>query len=1364
MKKCGKSRLKSVYFKCTFFYVIFFQSYFYSFGNNLDIRYLTNNDGLSNSSINCIYQDSTDILWFGTWDGLDRYNSREIKIFKPNPSSNNSISNNIIRNILEERKGILWITTDCGINRYDVECDRFRRFFCPVSNNSVFKEQSFILAKDNENTIFSSVNESGIYYFDNKKDDFVQLKIDSLSTVKTMFFDRLNHLWVQTGKNELYRVIFSKNDDLGYRVEKIEKVVGQHSVAFVYFDKSRNIIWIQKTNLEVYSLDLQDDNRLVKQAVLPEKILSITFSSGYALFGTVDGLYQWASGMEEPEKIIDNISIFSLLKGNQNIVWIGSDARGVLLLTNSEENFQTFSSDNISNFGKAPVRSFFVDRNQTLWIGTKGDGLYAIKNSGYSKSKEIESVRFTTKDGLLNNSVYALSGKENDVLWIGTEGNGLNYFDFKAKKLCQITHPKNMDLTSIYSFYIQNDTVLWAGTSGQGFYKLMIDKTTNPFQIRSYIQYVYKSGIANSLNNNIVYSILPDGDNYLWIGTRGGGLNRFNIKKETFESYRYSAENENSISNDDILCLYKNKAGILWIGTSDGLDQLVDSSDTVFKFKRFTEKDGMPNNTIHGILEDRNNNIWVSTNKGIAELDPQKKKIISYYQSDGLQNNEFSDGAFYSSLSGFFYFGGIDGYNKFDPLKKAESNSFPTLHWDALYVNNKNADINLYRHKIKGQNGLQMNADAVFFSFKFTPVDYIYGSKCEIAYQLENYNNNEWIQLGTSGTIIFSNLPAGDYALKVKCSNANKEWSNEIFTLPLRINPPWWLSIYAYIIYVFLFILAIYMLYCNSRNKMVMRHKLELKTMENQKKEEIHQAKLRFFTNIAHEFCNSLTLIYGPSEQLLKNENNQNTKKYLNIIKSNAERMQNLIQQLMEFQKAETGYLDLSIESIDIAELVKYTSDHFVDVAEQKKINFMVNIIPEISNWNTDRGAFEKILFNLLSNAFKYTPELGYVHLDVTTEENKLRLCITNSGSGIKEEDKSRVFNRFKILDHFEDQIIKGFGTRTGIGLALCKTLVDLLGGSIEIDSKVNEYTSFILDFPFIAETVKRTSALVNGKIETAQEHQPVAGNPMDSSLLPNHLQTEMKSCTILIIDDDKEIRELLADILKNKYDIMLASGGNEALKMLQKKLPTLIICDIVMPEMNGVTFVQCLKNNEMTAHIPVIFLSVESSVESRIEGIEVGVDAYVTKPFHATHLEVTIEQLLNKRQKLKHYYDSPVSAIENMDGKLVHKEDKEFIIKLTRVVSENIENERLSLDMLSKEIGASKIQLYRKLKDISGETPTEFIREIRLKRAEKLLKTTNKTVQEIMYLCGFNNKSHFYRQFTKEYNKTPKEYRTSFL
>lgn len=1320
----------------------------YLWGDEIDKRYLTNQDGLSNSSINCILQDSCGLLWFGTWDGLNMFNSREIQVFKPNLlSSHPSISNNIIRNIIEEKKGIIWIATDYGINRYNRDLDEFQNYFCTNTGNNVIKEQSFFLAKDAYGHIYVIVNEYGIYYYNSTKRDFVRLNVEMPFNIKKMFFDKTSQMWLCTESNELYYIKFNYLSGVDILVDSIRCISKVTQVETAFYDGVRDVIWTQ-TDRGLVKVD--PDKKVIEEVHdnFPEKITAMVFKDSYCYVGTLKGLYKWNIDKNETNVLLKDISINSLFLGEQHILWVGTDTRGVVLLSEKQNNFIRSSKMPTLNFGNAPVRAFWETRDGTLLIGTKGKGLFLLDKN------KIDVQNVTVAQGLMHNSVYAFAGND-EYVWICTEGNGLNYYSVKEKRFFQIEETPE-HLKGAFSICAQNDTILWVGTNGWGLFKLVIDRNSNPVSVKYYKQYKYQYDCSNCLNNNSIFSVLLDGDEGLWVGTRGGGLNYLDFATEKFHHYRYSSMKKGTISNDDILCLYKDSVdNTLWVGTSNGLNHLISKKDSLFHW--YTEKEGIPNNTIHGILKDKAGNLWMSTNRGLARLDNKKEKIVSYFMTDGLQDDEFSDGAFYqSNYSDKLYFGGMNGYTIFDPLDIKDDAYKPKLYLAAFSINNNQTQL---EERLDEQRFLDLSYKENLVTFRFVPVDHIQGSKCEVAYMIEGYTN-DWVYLGTSGTIVLNNLPSGEYTLHVKCCNANKEWSHDEYIVNIRVYPPWWLSGYAYLGYIVILILCIAIVYRNSVHRIRMRRKLELEKLENQKAEEIHQAKLRFFTNIAHEFCNSLTLIYGPSERLFKLcGDNPVLKRYLSVIKSNAERMQALIQQLMEFRKAETGYLELYVQKIDVRELVEHTTDNFRDIAEEKNIIFTTEIAPVIKTWNTDRSAFEKILFNLLSNAFKYTPERGIVSLNITLVEGCLHLVIRNTGKGIRDEEKSLVFNRFKVLDRLEDQILNGVEIRTGIGLALCKALVDLLKGTIKIESKLNEYTAFVLQFPMLEESVSRpkTDAIdkIRFKAKFLTEQQDV-----ESPKQKVHLQEDMN--TLLVIDDDPGIRLLLTDILQDQYNVLTVANGREALELLKKCVPDLIICDIIMPGMNGFELIEQVKKQELTVHIPVILLSSDASVDSKIESAHIGADAYLTKPFYEQHLLATISQLLSNRKGLKDYFNSPISSIEYIDGKLVHKEDKEFIYNLTKIITADMSNDNFSLDTLTAKMGISKMQLYRKLKDIKNETPTDFIRKMRLKQAEHLLKTTNETVSEIMYKCGFNNKAYFYRLFLKEYNMTPKEYRES--
>ncbi len=1341
---------------------------FTAHGIEFDIKMLTNKEGLSNSSVNVIFQDSNQLMWFGTWDGLNLYNSREFQVFKPVPGNPLSISNNIIREVIEEKNGFLWIATDIGINRFNVREKVFERFFVDSLSRDITDERSYLIASDSKGNIIASVRQQGLFYFDSEKSQFMTLATDSKLNVKQLFFDTNDTLWVLTREKAVYTLDL-KEVEGSLRVSEMN-LFPLDGVENIFHPQS-NKLYLQTSDCTTYLFD-RVQNRLEElpfgSAVGP--INQIALNKGSTYIATGQGLYLYGMN-NELTPIIENTSVLSLFYNqSQNILWVGTDMKGIYRVIPHNEKFKTYSSANVPDFGSVAVRTFYEDEDKTLWVGTKGAGIYTFKRDAENGEWRPYN-RYNTEDGLMSNSVFVIAKGFTNEHWIGTDGNGINYFDRESNAIRELVIPEELILSSIYAILPDQNHTLWIGTSGYGMYKLTIDVSTSPYRVTDYKQFVFDERSEEpTLTNNIVYSIVRDNDTHLWIGTRGGGVNRFDILNESFTAIKFS---ENNFSSNDVLCLHLDYKGNLWVGTSIGLKRLTWNGNDELDILEFNEKKGIPNNTIHGILEDANHNLWISTNYGLTklgldELDEDVYHISSYFVNDGLQDNEFSDGAYYSSPSSLFYFGGISGFNEFDPLEILHESYMPELWLDAFYVNNIATDLSDHVTLTKRGATLTLSYNCKSFSFRFIPIDYLASSRCEIAYLMEGFQD-AWVNLGTSNTIVFTNIPKGNYTLKVKASNANLVWSEPLFSLPVVITPPWWKSNVAYIAYV----IALLFLAATVRKMVLYRMKLnndlKMKELEKQKVEEIHQAKLSFFTNIAHEFSNSLTLIYGPCDKLIKeNEADNKTKRYLQVIKSNSERMQNLIEQLVEFRKAETGHLNLNVDLIDIPELIKYVMDNFVEVIEQKKIDYSVTFNPDENiTWKTDRDNLEKIIFNLFSNAVKYTPEKERIEVNVNVlGDNRLNISVKNTGIGIKPEYFSTLFDRFEVLNQIEKQASTGNYPRHGIGLALCKSIANILQGDIQLRSDGTTFTLFEVSLPNLELTASGT---VPEDHQDDFTHPPGPVMPTPAEATPG-IEAKTKETIpnipdnpfILVVEDDAEIRFMIKDLLSSDYQIVEASNGKEGLQVVNQKHPLLIISDIIMPEMDGVEFVKVMKADEFTSHIPIILLSSKSSIDNQIEGFESGADAYINKPFNFRHLEVMIKNLLHKKEILKEYGTSPYSALEQYEGSLIHKEDKDLILHITQIIHDNIDSEELTIDFIANETAVSKIQLYRKIKEITKKTPTEFIRAIRLKHASKLLKTTNKTVQEVLYDSGFNNKAYFYREFFKQYNMTPKEYRES--
>jgi signal transduction histidine kinase/DNA-binding response OmpR family regulator/ligand-binding sensor domain-containing protein len=1329
-------------------------------GKEYDVDRLTNGDGLSNSSVTCIFQDSSLQMWFGTWDGLNRYNGSGFRVYRPLQDDQSSISNNVIRDIVEEGDGILWIATDRGINRYDPETDTFSRFF---SESPGVLEHSFHLMKGPDGTVFVYLSGKGLFSYVRNKGSFVKVASCRALNAEKCHIDRNGDFWMLTTDG---RLLHSRKGSID-NVRDVFRPLGGDSVLSFHADAGS--VWIQRSRTGYYRYDLSSGTISKPYKFAGGRITSVAFEEGGTqLIGTLSGLFRFNPSDGSFKLVLPDLRVLSVFSGSQKIIWVGTDMRGIFKLSNEPDFFSKYPAAGNDPFNGCAVRSFHNDNEGRLWVGTKGNGITLFS---HVDDKLTPARHITTSDGLLNNSVYSIEGDGN-VIWIGTDGQGLNYYDRSDGKIRVLEVPKKMsgrlNLSSVYSILHDKD-VLWIGTSGRGIYRVEIDRKTKPYSVKGYRQFIYRKG-GKSLSNDVVYSMVYDGASTLWVGTRGGGLNRMNMKDMTFEQVSLEADHSKGLEPGDILSLCLSSDGSLWVGTSLGLYLLPDKGNG--KPIHFSEKDGLPNNTVHGILEGQNGGMWLSTNGGLARLirSAEGVSIVSYNIKDGLQNNEFSDGAYYRS-GNLLYFGGISGFNVLDPAEVASSTYTPSLYLEDFLLDNERAVLKDHLKVVRGHRTLVIGSGVKSFGFRFFPIDYISSDKCGIEYLLDGYDK-DWIRLGNSNAIAFSKVGHGSYTLKVRCSDSDGVWVEDTFVLPVKILPAWYETVLAKMALALLIITLLFAAYRFIVYRERVKRKIHDDQMEKDKMSEIHEAKLQFFTSIAHEFSNSLTLIYGPCEELLKNGDiSSKDMKYLNVIESNSNRMQNLIQQLISFRKAETGHLSLKMEPIDVPDLIRYESAFFADSFEHGRVTFSSIFRPETLIWQTDRDSFEKIVFNLISNAVKYTPSGEKIIVSVTApagQEGMMRLEVTNTGVGIPKEKQLSIFDRYEVLNKFENDISKG-KTSNGIGLATCKSLAELLGGSIGIKSDEKTFTTFFVEIPSRPvddqtpaddeSELKAEKAFEAENEEDSEEKVQEEGRQDATENDSSSEAAERK--TIMVVDDDAGIRGFIKDLLSDEYAIVEASDGNEALDRIKDGIPDLVISDVMMPGMDGVELLRNVKTGNLTSHVPVILLSAKSSLESQIFGLEKGADAYLGKPFNPRQLTVTVRNLLERDKAIMDYSNSALSAIEQFNGSIVRKEDREFVIAVTDIIKKNIDNDALTVDMIASEALVSCMQLYRKVKEILGISPMEYVIKIRLDAACRLLRTTHKTVQEIMFECGFNNKANFYRLFSKHFNMTPKEYRT---
>ncbi|RHU22961.1 response regulator [Parabacteroides sp. TM07-1AC] len=1286
------------------------------------LKYISNIDGLTNNSVNCILEDNEHTIWVGTWDGLNAFNGRDILTFRYSKSNLNSISNNIIRQLIE-KEDYLWIATDNGINRLNKKTHQITRYYLQADNKIPNQEKSFILGNIGGKEIICFVRGKYLFRYDEQTDEFNPVKTTFTDTVKDYCTDDtgniiflfengnvkyLNYNWIQ---GELREADLQSVSTAG----PVNKIFRSNGTLIL---NEGNILYLFNPDFTVSHRVELDIRNSVSQTVLLGKKLYISFIEGGCIVYDLDE--KTYSYLDELPR---QLSVFTIYPGSQGILWIGTDGQGLAQLYSYNSIFRTVHTLH-------PVRSFCeVDDN--ILVGTKGSGVKLLN----TETKRLSDFLDESK-GLISNSVYTMRKNGSDDVFIGTEGAGINILEAGTGRLLKLKVPdKYPAFKAVYSIcFTNNDSLLWIGTSGYGLIKMNISKEDGVYKVDGFRQYT-SSDKNSSLNNDVVYAITssPD-DRFLWFGTRGGGLNRIDIPNNGICSLE-DIDTNILLTNNDVLSLLYDENNI-WIGTSYGLNRLDNQGSNLQLFQYANEQ--LNNKTIHGILKGDDGNIWFSTNQGLSNLNIPDNKIENYTFRNGLQNDEFSDGAYFKGSRGFLYFGGVSGLSYFNPQNMHLREFTPPLVLSSLKIYDSVQNIH---DRIK-QDVLKLNYEEKFVTFTFIAKDFINNDNCEYAYRLKNHSDN-WIYVGNNPNIVFTQLPPGKYQLEVKSTNGDKVWGGNTYKLIIKMGYPWWFSIPALVVYGVLCLILFFITRSVIKNRIRLNRQVLIAQIEKQHEQKFYESRLNFFTNVAHEFFTPLTLIYTPVQYLLEQSGlDKETEKYLLIIKNNAERMQKLISELMEFRKTKSGNMDLHPENMEVESFIESVSGNYVDILKENKIDFKIDI-HDTTQIYSDRNALEKIVFNLLSNAFKYTPGYGYIRLEAfqdATQNNRLHLIIRNSGKGLTEQQMAEIFDKFKIFDtpRLNNSV------SNGIGLNLTKSLTELLGGEIKVNSELGKYVEFQVSIPSLS--VDSSSIIIDE--EVIQKEQKTGKEP--------ELHKEVK---VLIVEDEKNIRSLLKDILSD-YTIREANNGLEALKEIEKNHPDIIISDMVMPDMDGITLIDHLKSDVKTSYIPIIGISAKASVSDQVNAYNHGADAYIGKPFHPRQIISTIENLLSRQALLKDYFNSSLSSLKVKDGFILHPEDEALIQNVTDFINENIDDEALSPSAVADFIGVSKATLYRKFKEIMDKTPSEFIRNIRLEYAAKLLRSTKFTVSEIMFKSGFSNKSYFYREFLKQYGVSPKDYR----
>lgn len=1308
------------------------------------------NIDLSNNAIIDIYQDDRGYMWIGTYDGLNLFNGRNTYVYRFEPDNKNTLCSNIINKISDGGPGYLWVSTSMGLNRFSLKDRKVTESYpeypeClliatdSLENTLVVSRKNFISCHTSRTASFQDIYtrditpETARLLFVGEQGRFYLLSSDGVLKQLIPDYSKLP-LTIKTKENKIHD-------------KPIEQAFYEEDV--LYYVDADNKLYRYRTegNKETYLSDLSgwmEKYGKVARVVSFQSKLYLVFRNGLLL------------DPDKPEEAIDlNIGVFSMFKDKkQQILWIGTDGQGLRMLYDKYERFDGLALEDLPFVMLNPVRSVYTDEDKTLWFGTKGDGFVRIKEyDSYAKGEiPLDRIaRYTTADGLSNNRVYCFfKSLYHPLVWIGTDGPGLSYYSYEDEKVHTLPSKIDTRIRYVHSICEINDSTLWMATTGDGLIEVVLERDKSGLTVKYLQSYLLeKDGkICNEF-----YSMYYDGKSTLYLGSRGGyGMARFDLLTRQYDFM--SMNNSANQAIGDVLSLCYSSDSTFYLGASSGMTRMKCDQAGTCEFWQYDRSDGISNDMIHGILEDKDKCIWLSSNKGLTKYNPHNN-FFHNYGSQELMVTEFSDDAYWKCpYTGRLFFGGVDGLVWIDPQNDRQESYSPDLHFFELKMGDET--ISLYDYADANPGPVTIPPDVSTFTISFVATDYIHGDNYEYSYLLQDYNT-AWTELQKSNEISFTKLPYGNYTLKVRYKNDVYDSNAREYLLPLKILPPWYLSTWAIAVYIFLAILFAGVLVYWINRRIAEKQQQVARKIHEEQKEKLYEAKLNFFANITHELCTPLTLINGVGDYIqtyAENTSDNKLKRYIRILRDNVASLNELIQEILDFRKIEEAGLNyFSIRRISVPDIIRRQYESFTPIAEQNGIKFVLSL-PDQLYWNTDPTGLKKILVNLISNAFKYSDEAGEIRISATAENKSLIICVYNSGKGISETDLKTIFDRYRILGDLEGNNYTQTTSRNGLGLFICHSIVQSLHGTIEVKSEEGRFAEFIVRLPHL-EAEEEEAEPENEEPETV----PVLSSPIDETGLPGIVSPENKPC-VLVVDDHKDIVWLIKESLSEAYTIVEAYGVEEAIRLMEKQTPALIITDIMMPEIDGMELISRVKSDKFTRHIPLIVVSARISEHDQAEGLDLGADAYLTKPFSAVVLRSVVNRLMTSKKELKDYYYSPESAYEQSGGQLIHQEDKEFMDAVTAIIRENLDKETLRLELIAEKMGMNTRSLYRRFKKISPLTPSDFIKDYRFNYAAQLLVTTNLSVQEIIYKVGISNRSYFYREFAAKYNQTPTEYR----
>lgn len=1333
-------------------------------------------------------------MWFGTASGLNRYDGYNFKVFKHDASNKRSINDDFVYKIFEGPGKKLWISTRGGYCFYDPETEQFNSDMQPLLRSLKLPGYPLVskIVRSGSADFWFLIPDSGIYRYSFLTGQ-TKRYYHSIHSTPSLYSSSIADITVD-GKGNTW-IVYS--DGI---VEMFDNRLNKISYQTDVFSKATH------NKNGNYSLTIDRDNDLwLYESYVESGVFYYKPSTG--VFRHID---KESAGVKLKANVINNI-----IQADDGLIWIATDHGGICVL--DKKNFTVaylLNREEDPTSLKQNSLFLYKDNLGIIWAGTFKKGI-----SYYHKNIiRFPLYRHLASDpgSLSFNDVDKFAEDQQGNLWIGTNGGGLIYFNRKNGKFTQYKYdpanPNSLSNDIIVSLCIDHEQKLWIGTYFGGL---------DSFDGATFTHYKHDDKLTTSVADNRIWSIIEDSSHRLWIGTFAGGLQIFDRSKKIFyHPYKQTdircsmigalfedkfgniwtggylgvdviLKNEkkvihyvsngsgiNSLVDNTINSINEDSRGLIWLATSGGISILNPKTNT---FTSLTTKNGLPANSISNTLEDNKGAMWLSSSNGLSRISLNPKAntfnfhIENFDEMAGLQGREFNINSALKTRKGELIFGGGDGFNMFDPASLEPNTNKPQLIFTDFQLFNKSITANeavdghvVLTKAISVTRQITLNHSENVFSIEFAALDFLNPGKVQHQYTLEGFDKG-WVNADNrTRKANYTNLDQGDYVFKVRASNSEGVWNPDYISLRIKILPPFWKSTFAYIIYLALVIGILLFIrqrgiqkirrgFAAEKEKEEAKLLLEQERQEVKRMQELDQLKIKFLTNVSHEFRTPLSLIMAPVDKMLPRAD-QEQKQQLNMIGKNARRLLNLVNQLLDFRKMEVQELKLHRKPGDIVKFIGEISLSFTDIADEKQIDFIFDTTVDSLFTSFDHDKIERILFNLISNAFKFTPAGGHVSVLLNVSENQgnngvlLEIRVIDTGIGIPFEKQDKIFERFFQHDVPESIINQG----SGIGLAITREFVKMHGGEIAVESEPDHGSCFMFKLPLVIHQQPETDRLVNNG---ADDEKPDINSYNEDRSTPIQHHTTKKP-VVLLIEDNDDFRFYLKDNLKDIFFIIEASNGRDGWQKALSQHPDIIVSDISMPEMTGIELCKKLKGDKRTSHIPVVLLTALTGETEQLKGLEIGANDYMTKPFNFEILLSKIKNILILRDTYKRTYKKQIDV--QLQETPLQNEDEKLLRSIVEYLELNILNENLSVEELSRQMNMSRGSLYNKVLMLTGKSPVEFIRSIRLKKAVYLLENSQMTISQICYEVGFNTPKYFTKLFKDEYNILPSAYNSS--